>query len=208
MDELVDTTDLQEGTKAKFFLNMLSLCESLGEKLLFFSPYLAPLKFLERLTVKTKGWTSGREIFVITGGSKSGNQVWSMKGFNNSPDAKVLFGSIKACREGISLVGALRVIVLDVHLNPSVTRQAIGRAFSPGQKRKVFVYRLVAGDSPEEEDHKTFLQKELIAKLWFEWNEYCGYRDFGVDTVDVKDCADLFLECPVLGEDVKFLYRS
>ncbi|PRQ23861.1 putative DNA helicase chromatin remodeling SNF2 family [Rosa chinensis] len=207
MDELVETIDLNEGIKAKFFLNMLRLCESSGEKLLVFSQYLPPLKFLERLTVKTKGWSPGRELFVITGESKSENREWSMERFNNSPDAKVFFGSIKACGEGISLVGASRVIILDVHLNPSVTRQAIGRAFRPGQKKKVFVYRLVAADSPEEEDHRTCFQKELIAKMWFEWNEYCGYRDFEVDTVDVKDCGDLFLESPVLGEDVKVLYR-
>lgn len=207
MDELVETIDLNEGIKAKFFFNMLRLCESSGEKLLVFSQYLPPLKFLERLTVKTKGWSPGKEMFVITGESKSENREWSMERFNNSPDAKVFFGSIKACGEGISLVGASRVIILDVHLNPSVTRQAIGRAFRPGQKRKVFVYRLVAGDSPEEEDHSTCFQKELIAKMWFEWNEYCGYRDFEVDTVDIKECGDLFLESPVLGEDVKVLYR-
>ncbi|KAL6218503.1 hypothetical protein ACLB2K_011713 [Fragaria x ananassa] len=207
IDELVETIDLNEGIKAKFFMNMLRLCESSGEKLLVFSQYLPPLKFLERLTVKTKGWSPGRELFVITGESKSENREWSMERFNNSPDAKVFFGSIKACGEGISLVGASRVLILDVHLNPSVTRQAIGRAFRPGQKRKVFVYRLVAADSPEEEDHSTCFQKELIAKMWFEWNEYCGYRDFEVDTVDVKECGDHFLESPALGEDVKVLYK-
>jgi len=42
------------------------------------------------------------------------------------------------------LVGASRIVILDVHLNPSVTHQAIGRAFRLGQKKKVFVYRLVS----------------------------------------------------------------
>ncbi|KAL9333321.1 hypothetical protein Peur_073460 [Populus x canadensis] len=52
--------------------------------------------------------------------------------------------SIKACGEGISLVGASRIIILDARLNPSVTRQAIGRAFRQGRKMKVYVYRLIA----------------------------------------------------------------
>ncbi|KAG7975985.1 hypothetical protein I3843_06G125900 [Carya illinoinensis] len=207
VDELLEKIDVKDGVKAKFFLNMLSLCESAGEKLLVFSQYLLPLKFLERLAVKMKGWSPGKEIFVISGESSSDHREWSMERFNNSSDARVFFGSIKACGEGISLVGASRIIIMDVHLNPSVTRQAIGRAFRPGQKKRVFAYRLVAADSPEEEDHGTCFKKELISKMWFEWNEYCGYRDFEVETVDVKDCDDLFLESSLLGEDIKALYR-
>ncbi|KAM4089155.1 hypothetical protein ACB094_07G127700 [Castanea mollissima] len=207
VDEMIGKLDVSEGVKAKFFLNMLSLCESAGEKLLVFSQYLLPLKFLERLAVKMKGWSLGRELFVITGDSSSDHREWSMEQFNNSSDAKVFFGSIKACGEGISLVGASRVIIMDIHLNPSVTRQAIGRAFRPGQKKKVFVYRLVAADSLEEEDHSICFKKELISKTWFEWDEHCGYRDFEVETIDVKKCGDLFLESPPLGEDVRVLYK-
>ncbi|TKY68089.1 SNF2 domain-containing protein CLASSY 3 [Spatholobus suberectus] len=135
----------------------------------------------DRLTMKWKGCSLGKEIFVISGESSSEHREWSMERFNNSPDAKVFFGSIKACGEGISLVGASRIIILDVHLNPSVTRQAIGRAFRPGQKKKVIVYRLVSADSPEEEDH--------------------------IEAVEVKECGDLFLESPLLGENVKALYE-
>ncbi|KAI4295486.1 hypothetical protein L6164_035529 [Bauhinia variegata] len=207
MDEILEKLDVKDGVKTKFFLNMVNLCESSGEKLLVFSQYIPPLKFLERLAAKKKGWSLGREMFVITGESKSEQREESMERFNNSPEARVFFGSIKACGEGISLVGASRIIILDVHLNPSVTRQAIGRAFRPGQKKKVFAYRLVAADSPEEEDHHTCFRKELISRMWFEWNEYCGYRDFDVETVDVKECGDLFLESPFLREDVKVLYK-
>ncbi|KAK6240892.1 SNF2 [Theobroma cacao] len=207
MDDLLDKLDVKEGVKAKFFLNMINLCESAGEKLLVFSQYLIPLKFLERLCVKMKGWHPGIEIFSISGESSSDHRELSMERFNNSPDAKVFFGSIKACGEGISLVGASRVIILDVHLNPSVTRQAVGRAFRPGQKKKVYAYRLIAGESPEEEDHSTCFKKELISKMWFEWNKYCGNRDFEMETVDVNECNDLFLESPLLREDIKILYK-
>lgn len=207
MDDLVDKLDIRDGVKSKFYYNLLNLCESAGEKLLVFSQYLLPLKYLERLTMKWKGWSLGREIFVISGESSSEHREWSMEKFNNSREAKVFFGSIKACGEGISLVGASRIIILDVHLNPSVTRQAIGRAFRPGQTKKVFVYRLVSADSPEEEDHHVCFKKELISKMWFEWNEYCGDRAFEVEAVEVKECGDEFLESPLLGEDVKALYK-
>ncbi|RRT83974.1 hypothetical protein B296_00005680, partial [Ensete ventricosum] len=207
IDSLLESLNIRDGVKTKFFLNILSLAESSGEKLLAFSQYILPLKFLERLIVKTKGWHLGKEIFMISGDSTSEQREWSMEQFNNSPDAKVFFGSIKACGEGISLTGASRVVILDVHFNPSVTRQAIGRAFRPGQLKKVYIYRLVAADSPEEEFHYTSFSKELISKMWFEWSEYCGLQNFELDEVDLASCEDLFLESPIIGEDIKGVYR-
>ncbi|KAJ4816255.1 DNA repair/recombination protein [Rhynchospora pubera] len=209
MDALVESIkeNLQDGVKTKFFLNILNLAVAAQEKLLVFSQYIVPLKFLERLLVHTKGWRVGKEIFVISGDSSSDEREWSMDHFNNSSDAKVLFGSIKACGEGISLVGASRVVILDVHLNPSVTRQAIGRAFRPGQTRKVYTYRLVAAGSPEERVHQTSFKKELISKMWFEWSEHCNIREFDLDEVAVESCNDIFLENPAVHEDIKSLYR-
>ncbi|KAJ6927262.1 hypothetical protein NC651_011363 [Populus alba x Populus x berolinensis] len=90
----------------------------------FFSIYWASIK----------GWSPGKELFIITDGSNAGNRERCMERFNDSPDAKVFFGSIKACGEGISLVGASRIIISDVHPNPPVTRQAIRRAFRPDQE--------------------------------------------------------------------------
>ncbi|KAJ4963628.1 hypothetical protein NE237_023567 [Protea cynaroides] len=207
IDDLIGKMDVKDGVKMRFFLNLLGLCESASEKLLVFSQYLLPLKFLERLVVKLKGWSPGKEIFMISGDTNPEQREWSMDRFNKSPDAKVFFGSIKACGEGISLVGASRILILDVHLNPSVTRQAIGRAFRPGQERKVYTYRLVAADSPEEEGHLTCFRKELIAKMWFEWSECCGHQDFEMESIDTKECGDLFLESPLLRADVKALYK-
>ncbi|KAE8725616.1 Detected protein of confused Function [Hibiscus syriacus] len=153
--------------------------------------------------VKMKGWHPGTEIFSITGESSNEQRELAMDRFNNSSDARVFFGSIKACAREFLWWGASRIIILDVHLNPSVTRQAIGRAFRPGQRKKVYSYRLIAGDSPEEEDHAT-CKKELIAKMWFEWNKYRGDLVFDMETVNTNECNDLFLESPLLREDIVY----
>ncbi|KAJ0974026.1 hypothetical protein J5N97_015991 [Dioscorea zingiberensis] len=203
IDSIIDCLEVKDGVKTKVFLNILSLAEAAGEKLLAFSQYHLPMKFLERTLVRLKGWRVGKEIFMITGESSAEERECSTEQFNSSPDAKILFGSIKACGEGISLVGASRVVILDVHLNPSVTRQAIGRAFRPGQEKKVFTYRLVAADSPEEEDHDTCFKKELISKMWFEWSEYSGHQDFELEKVDVNDSGDMFLDSPIMEPDIK-----
>ncbi|XP_019179371.1 PREDICTED: protein CHROMATIN REMODELING 35-like isoform X2 [Ipomoea nil] len=207
IDMIVDNLEVREGVKAKFFLNLLALCESHKEKLLVFSQYLLPLKFLERLTIKFKGYCTGKEIFMITGDSDNEVREASMERFNTSADARVFFGSIKACGEGISLVGASRIIILDVHLNPSVTRQAIGRAFRPGQEKKVYTYRLVASSTPEEEDHTTCFRKESISKMWFEWNQYYGLDDYEMEKMDPKQCGDEFLETARFSDDIVGLYK-
>ncbi|KAF8690791.1 hypothetical protein HU200_041181 [Digitaria exilis] len=184
-DRIVDSVNVNDGVKARFFINILSLANSAGEKLLAFSQYIPPMKFLERLLVKVKGWHVGKEIFMIS----------------------VLFGSIKACGEGISIVGASRVVILDVHLNPAVTRQAIGRAFRPGQQKEVFVYRLIAADSAEEKHHETAFKKEVIQKLWFEWSEHCTTEDFKLDQVDIDDSMDELLDTKAMSQDIKALYK-
>ena len=207
IDMMIDSIDVRDGVKARFFMNMLSLASSQGEKLLAFSQYLLPMRFLERLLVKVKGWHVGKEIFMISGDTSQEDRELLVDQFNNSADAKVLFGSIKACGEGISLVGASRVVILDVHLNPSVTRQAIGRAFRPGQQKKVFVYRLVAADSAEEKHHESAFKKEVIQKLLFEWNEHCTTEDFKLGQFDIDDCGDELLDTKAMRQDVKALYR-
>ena len=60
-----------------------------------------------------------------------------MNRFNNSTITKVFFGLIKACGEGISLVGTSIVILLDVQLKPLVCRQAISHVLRPGENRIV-----------------------------------------------------------------------
>jgi len=133
--------------KDKFFLNLLALCKRAGEKLLVLSQYLLPLKFLQQLTVQINGWYVGSDIFMIYGDSSTEQRDVFMDRFNNSPTARVLFNLIKVCGEGISLVRASRIIILDVHLNPSVSHQTVGRAFQLGQERKVNTYRLVISDA-------------------------------------------------------------
>ncbi|CAD6202206.1 unnamed protein product [Miscanthus lutarioriparius] len=207
MDSIVCGIDISDGVKAKFIHNLLSLSEAVGEKVLVFSQYVRSLHFLETLFTKMKGWKPGVNTFLMDGSSTQEQREQAIERFNNSPEAKVFFGSIKACGEGISLFGASRIVILDVHENPTVMRQAIGRAFRPGQSRVVYCYRLVASGSSEEEDHHTAFKKERVSKLWFEWDELCSNEDFELAKVDVSDCKDMFLESPALQADIKSLFK-
>ncbi|TVU48291.1 hypothetical protein EJB05_07922 [Eragrostis curvula] len=207
MDSVIRGIDINDGVKAKFVYNLLSLSEAAGEKVLVFSQYVRSLDFLEKLVTRMKGWRSGVDTFQMDGGLTNDQREEAVDRFNNSPDARVFFGSIKACGEGISLVGASRVVILDVHENPAVMRQAIGRAFRPGQSKVVYCYRLVAAGSLEEEHHRTAFKKERVSKLWFEWNEHSCNEEFELAEVDVSDTEDRFLESPELREDIKSLLK-
>ncbi|KAM0062158.1 putative SNF2 domain-containing protein CLSY/DRD1 [Helianthus debilis subsp. tardiflorus] len=72
--------------------------------------------------------------------------------------------------------------------------------------KKVYIYRLIAAESPEEEDHATCF-KESIAKMLFEWNEYCGHHDFKMETISVEACDDRFLETACLNEDITAVWK-
>jgi non-specific serine/threonine protein kinase len=75
--------------------------------------------------------------------------------------------SLKAGGLGINLTAADYVVLFDPWWNPAVERQAVDRSHRIGQRKPVFVYRLVTRDSIEErilelQEKKRALAAELI----------------------------------------------
>ena len=54
MDHILEKLDIRQGLKANFFLNLLGLSDSGGEKVLVFSQRLRSLKLLERPAIKLR----------------------------------------------------------------------------------------------------------------------------------------------------------
>ena len=94
--------------------------------------------------------------------------------------------STRAGGIGINLIGASRMILLDVSFNPAVDRQALFRIYRLGQKRTCRIYRLVADGTME---HAIF--KRQIDKI------HLSHR-----VVDEKHCERHYNE-----SDLKELYR-
>ena len=63
-------------------------------------------------------------------------------------------GGLRAGGPGLSLHSAEYVFLLDPWWNPAVEEQAIDRVHRIGQKRRVFVYRMVAAGTIEERIEK------------------------------------------------------
>ncbi|VVB04440.1 unnamed protein product [Arabis nemorensis] len=209
MDELLKDVDVLDGVKTKFLLDLVKLCGYTNEKILVVSQYVIPLMFLQRLMAKTKGWKDGKETFMVQGMTSLSARENAFNQFNNSPDAKVFFASIKACSEEITLEGVTRVVMLDIIVTPSIAQQVIEMAYHPGeeQQKKVYSYRLVAADTSEEDQEMNSATKEIVSGIWFDGNSYPLDGKLQIPIIDAKFIDDNFLEASFMSEDIKTIYK-
>uniref|UniRef100_A0A453P6W0 Helicase C-terminal domain-containing protein n=2 Tax=Aegilops tauschii subsp. strangulata TaxID=200361 RepID=A0A453P6W0_AEGTS len=157
-----------EGVKTRFVYEVVRLCQALKERVLVFSQFLEPLDLIMQQLRKEFNWTKGKEIMYMSGNVSPKTRKALMVAFNDvESEAKVMLASTKACGEGITLVGASRVVLLDVVWNPSVGRQAIGRAYRIGQQKIVHTYNLIAEGTQEKAKYDTQAKKDQMSKLLF-----------------------------------------
>ncbi|KAK7309080.1 hypothetical protein RJT34_05539 [Clitoria ternatea] len=158
----------EEGVKTKFLLELIRLSAIVKEKVLVFSEHIEPLKLVASQLKHHFDWTEGGEVLQIHGKLDAKPRQVSMKAFND-PNSKVvvMLASIKACYEGISLVGASRVVLLDVVWNPSVEWQAICRAYRLGQKKVVYTYRLITAGTRDMDRCCRQAEKDQFSDMVF-----------------------------------------
>ncbi|KAJ7963916.1 SNF2 domain-containing protein CLASSY [Quillaja saponaria] len=159
--------DIKKGSKVRFVLSLVYRIVK-KEKVLIFCHNIAPIRLFLELFEKFFGWQKGREVLVLTGDLELFDRGRVMDQFEEAGGAsRVLLASITACAEGISLTAASRVIMLDSEWNPSKTKQAIARAFRPGQVRMVYVYQLLATGTLEEDKYRRTTWKEWVSSMIF-----------------------------------------
>ncbi|PHT59955.1 hypothetical protein CQW23_02318 [Capsicum baccatum] len=157
------------GVKMKFVVELIRLCDGLKERVIIFSQLLDPLNLIKEQLNSLFNWTLGREILYMDGKLGVKQRQISINSLNDpKSDVKVLLASIKACSEGISLVGASRVVLLDILWNPSVEQQAISRAYRNGQTKVVHVYCPVTSkwevDKIEQQMRKKYHSDILLSR--------------------------------------------
>ncbi|KAG2321375.1 hypothetical protein Bca4012_055583 [Brassica carinata] len=162
------TLDSKEGAKTRFLIDFIRFSETVKEKVLVFSQYIDTLELIRDQLSAVFGWTEGEEILYMHGKLQQKFRQRLINNFNK-PDSKskVLLASTGACSEGINLVGASRVVLLDVVWNPSVERQAISRAYRIGQKRVVYTYHLMVKGTTEWDKYCKQNKKHRISEMVF-----------------------------------------
>ncbi|KAG5226829.1 SNF2 domain-containing protein [Salix suchowensis] len=171
MEELMELErsrfDCKKGSKVMFVLNLVYRVVK-NEKVLIFCHNIAPIKLFLELFENIFRWQQGKEVVVLTGELELFERGRVMDKFEElGGPSRVLLASITACAEGISLTAASRVILLDSEWNPSKTKQAIARAFRPGQQKMVYVYQLLARGTVEEDKYRRTAWKEWVSRMIF-----------------------------------------
>jgi SNF2 family DNA or RNA helicase len=131
-----------------------------GDKVLCFTQFaewggmLAPY-FARRFDIEV-GWLHGR----VTRAKRE----LMVDGFQSADGPPVLVVSLKAGGTGLNLTAASHVIHLDRWWNPAVEDQATDRAYRIGQKRSVFVHKLVSAGTVEERIDAMITAKRALAE--------------------------------------------
>ncbi|KAL3537109.1 hypothetical protein ACH5RR_000475 [Cinchona calisaya] len=163
--------DPQEGAKTKFIMELVQISKNRNEKVLVFSQFIQPLRLIKEQLNALFGYAEGKEVFLMQGELEQKNRQIMINRFNDpNSDAFIFLASTKCCSEGISLVGASRIVLLDVVWNPSVERQAICRAYRLGQKKVVHTYHLMTAGTTESDKYYRQAEKDRLSELVFSSN--------------------------------------
>lgn len=193
------------GVKARFTVDLIRLCQTLDERVLVFSQWIDPLILIKDMLKSQFQWVEGNEVVYMDGKCDAKQRQSSMSVFNDpSSKAKVLLASTRGCNEGINLVGASRVVLLDVTWNPSVERQAISRAYRLGQKKIVFIYHLLMAGAREEEKYSRQVEKHRLSELVFS----CSDREADAKKIPAAVAEDKVLEEMVQHEKLQHIFQK
>ena len=89
----------------------------------------------------------------------------AIKQFQNNKDIKVCFISINSSAEGINLISANHLVLVDLWWNDAKMSQVSDRIHRIGQDKQVIIYKLKINNSIEEQIEKMVKKKNKISKL-------------------------------------------
>lgn len=161
--------DYRSSTKMTVLIHILLSSKSLNERVTIFSQSIPTLNWIENfLNNHNRKYTAKNKqmkYLRIDGSTDSKVRADNIRSFNDlKNDILVMLVSTKAGSEGINLIGGNRVILFDVSWNPCHDHQAMCRSHRLGQRKKVFVYRLISCDSLEKKIFDLQLHKEGMSK--------------------------------------------
>lgn len=146
---------INQSGKFEHLKEMLEEIISEGHRVLLFSQFVDMLDLV-------KDWLEREAIpyEYLTGKTK--DRQGAVERFNNHSSIPIFLVSLKAGGTGLNLTGADYVIHYDPWWNPAVEDQATDRAYRIGQKKKVFVYRLITKNTVEEKIQKLKMVKRNL----------------------------------------------
>jgi SNF2 family DNA or RNA helicase len=102
-------------------------------------------------------------VRLIHGGLKRKAREEILSEYRKAQSPEILVLSLRAGGTGLNLVSANNVIHFDRWWNPAVENQATDRAYRIGQKKNVFVYKMITRGTVEERIEKMLMEKKVLA---------------------------------------------
>lgn len=149
------------GSKLEFVSTMLDEITGNGDndKLVIVSNYTQTLDIIANLCTKKRV-----SFFQLDGKTPIKRRQELVDRFNAQASREVVFLlSSKAGGVGLNLIGANRLILFDPDWNPANDAQAMGRVWRDGQKKKVFIYRLLSTGTIEEKVYQRQVSKQGLS---------------------------------------------
>ena len=131
-----------------------------GRRILIFSQFTSMLDL-----IKPRLKEAGHEFVELRGDTR--DRAEPVRAFQ-AGEVPLFLISLKAGGRGLNLTAADTVIHYDPWWNPAVEDQASDRAHRIGQKRSVFIYKLIAADTVEERIIQLQQRKAELAGLAFD----------------------------------------
>jgi DNA repair and recombination protein RAD54B len=150
-----------EDSSAKFeaIIKLLDAIKPTGEKVILVSHWTSVLDLFEK-HLNSKQLSFSR----LDGSTSISDRQTLVDNFNSSPATFCFILSSKAGGVGLNLVGASRLIMVDIDWNPAIDAQAMARIWRPGQTRPCFIYRFIAAGTIEEYIYQRQLEKEELSE--------------------------------------------
>ena len=136
-----------------------------GEKVVIVSQWTGMLDLIENMI---NIYIPTRKICRLQGNVDMKKRAGIVHGFENDPYEKVNICLLSLCSssEGITLVAARHMIMVDRWFNDARFYQAENRIHRIGQDRQVFIHHLNIVDTIEDNMRKLCLQKREISELF------------------------------------------
>ena len=143
--------DLESGHSGKISVLLERVREIIdnGGKIVIFSQFVM---LLERVFAALRENFPDTPLFTLTG--KTLDRETPVKDFQATDGSAIFLVSLRAGGTGLTLHSAEYVFLMDPWWNPAVEEQAIDRVHRIGQKKRVFVYRMVSAGTIEEKIEK------------------------------------------------------
>ena len=140
---LTKLRQISSKSKVESFLEQLTSAIEGGHKILVFSQFVSTLKILaEELK------SAGTPFCYLDGSTK--DRLGECNRFSRDPKIPVFLISLMAGGTGLNLTSADMVMHYDPWWNPAVEAQATDRAHRIGQKKTVYVMKMIASNTIEE----------------------------------------------------------